>query len=191
MEETYEKILKAAFIVFSKEGYQKASVNKIIKAAGVSKGALYHYFKSKEELYLQVIEFYFRAMIEEIKKVDFSDIEILKEMGLINIKNYRRNQNTQKFTIDFFLQAMLNKKVRKKMNEYLNIFIQILKEKLESEKQKNIIKKDVDTGILAQKIFIMLDSLGMYISLETEVIEPEKIWIDFIENNILKCYTEG
>jgi AcrR family transcriptional regulator len=47
-----KKILKEALIEFSKEGYANASTNQIVRRAGVSKGSLFNYFGSKEELYL-------------------------------------------------------------------------------------------------------------------------------------------
>ena len=47
---TRRRILEAAAAVFEKEGYQAATVTEIIDRAGVTKGALYFHFPSKEEL---------------------------------------------------------------------------------------------------------------------------------------------
>ena len=48
--ERREAILQAALRVFAEEGYHSASISKVSKAAGVSKGLMYNYFESKEEL---------------------------------------------------------------------------------------------------------------------------------------------
>ncbi|MDG1332227.1 MAG: TetR/AcrR family transcriptional regulator [Crocinitomicaceae bacterium] len=48
--ERKEAILQAALHVFAEEGYHSASISKVSKAAGVSKGLMYNYFESKEEL---------------------------------------------------------------------------------------------------------------------------------------------
>ncbi|MEN8250384.1 MAG: TetR/AcrR family transcriptional regulator [Bacteroidota bacterium] len=48
--ESRKKILEAAFKVFAKDGYEAASMAMIAKEAGVSKGLIYNYFDSKEEL---------------------------------------------------------------------------------------------------------------------------------------------
>jgi len=45
-----EAIMDAALHVFAEEGYHSASISKVSKAAGVSKGLMYNYFESKEEL---------------------------------------------------------------------------------------------------------------------------------------------
>src|SRR5512136_610684 len=51
-EATRGKILRAAEKVFARKGYNAASVDDIVKESGLSKGALYGYFESKEELFL-------------------------------------------------------------------------------------------------------------------------------------------
>ncbi|WP_291207268.1 TetR family transcriptional regulator [Hyphomonas sp.] len=52
--ETREAVLRAARQLFASQGYSAASVTAIAEAAGVTKGALFHHFTSKEELFLQI-----------------------------------------------------------------------------------------------------------------------------------------
>lgn len=49
-QESMKKIMDAAFRLIAKKGYESASVAEIAAAAGVSKGLLYNYFKSKQDL---------------------------------------------------------------------------------------------------------------------------------------------
>lgn len=55
-ERTRERLLDAAFTVFSRHGVPGASIEAICEAAGFTRGAFYSNFSSKEELYLAVIE---------------------------------------------------------------------------------------------------------------------------------------
>ena len=55
-EERISAIVKAAIEVFSREGFRQAQMREIATIAGVSNGTLYHYFKSKEHLFLYVLE---------------------------------------------------------------------------------------------------------------------------------------
>jgi len=55
-EETRAKILESAIKLFSNQGFNKASVDDICKEAGISKGAFYHHFKSKQELFLALLD---------------------------------------------------------------------------------------------------------------------------------------
>ncbi|MFM9368662.1 ScbR family autoregulator-binding transcription factor [Streptomyces sp. Da 82-17] len=52
---TRQRILEAAASVFEKRGYQAATISEILSVAGVTKGALYFHFESKEHLALGVL----------------------------------------------------------------------------------------------------------------------------------------
>jgi len=54
-EKSKEKILNAAISLFSSLGYFSTSVSKIAKKAGVSKGLLYNYFESKDDLLTAIV----------------------------------------------------------------------------------------------------------------------------------------
>ncbi|HWM40698.1 MAG TPA: helix-turn-helix domain-containing protein, partial [Streptomyces sp.] len=45
-----QRLMAAATRLFSEQGYDRTSVQEIVEAAGVTKGALYHYFGSKDDL---------------------------------------------------------------------------------------------------------------------------------------------
>ncbi|OBG29097.1 hypothetical protein A5672_03435 [Mycobacterium alsense] len=55
-ETTRQKILDAAIDVFSEVGYAAAGLGEVIQRAGMTKGALYHHFDSKEALATTIIE---------------------------------------------------------------------------------------------------------------------------------------
>ncbi len=55
-ERTRERLLQAAFREIYRSGFQSASLDAILASAGVTKGALYHYFKSKQALGYAVVE---------------------------------------------------------------------------------------------------------------------------------------
>jgi AcrR family transcriptional regulator len=53
-----EKILKAAYTVFCTKGFYRTTTTTIAKKAGVSIGALYSYFRDKEDLFMAILERY-------------------------------------------------------------------------------------------------------------------------------------
>lgn len=57
-------IRDAALAEFAAHGFRDASLNRIIQAAGISKGSMYYYFDDKEELYSHVMREQFDALIE-------------------------------------------------------------------------------------------------------------------------------
>ncbi len=66
-EETRAKIMEAAVKLFSNQGYNKASVDDICAEAGISKGAFYHHFKSKQELFLALLDGWLQIIDQAIE----------------------------------------------------------------------------------------------------------------------------
>ena len=57
-----EKIVESARKLFAEKGYANTSIPDLVNAAGVTRGALYFYFKSKDELFGEVFERVLREM---------------------------------------------------------------------------------------------------------------------------------
>ena len=55
--DTRERILQAAFTVLSRQGYENTSIKDIAEEAGVAQGLIHYYFKSKQQLVLEVLAF--------------------------------------------------------------------------------------------------------------------------------------
>jgi len=64
--EKRERIISVCIAEFSKYGYETSSTNRIIAASGISKGSLFKYFESKEELYLYILELTASEMIADL-----------------------------------------------------------------------------------------------------------------------------
>jgi AcrR family transcriptional regulator len=63
-------ILDRSAELFSEHGYDRASMNRIAEACGVSKANLYHYYKDKNELLFDVIRFHLAELIEVVEAAD-------------------------------------------------------------------------------------------------------------------------
>ena len=64
--EKQEHIINAAFAVFGRQGYKKASVADIAEAAGIAKGMVTYYFGSKKNLYLHLAEIGQKILVDKI-----------------------------------------------------------------------------------------------------------------------------
>ncbi len=53
MNQTKEFILKTAFSLFLQKNYKAVTLKEIVDKTGLSKGAFYHYYTSKEKLFLK------------------------------------------------------------------------------------------------------------------------------------------
>ena len=89
-----DEILRAATDLFSEKGYHEVTMEEIAEEMGVSKGTIYNYFSSKENLYLEILKESFEAieelLHEEIENSDPATLKLRKLLATI-FTFYRRN----------------------------------------------------------------------------------------------------
>lgn len=74
-EERPQEITEAALAAFAEKGYAATRVDEVAKRAGVSKGLLYLYFKTKEELFKAVVRSFVMPRIDALTaSIDASDL---------------------------------------------------------------------------------------------------------------------
>ncbi len=64
-----KRLLEAALSLFSRKGYDGASVREIIEEAGVTRPVLYYHFKNKEDLFRQLVRKHLSEMVDEFEAV--------------------------------------------------------------------------------------------------------------------------
>ena len=87
-EKRINDITDAAMEIFLKKGYENTTMESIAKKAGISKGGLYHHFKSKD----MVLVFVNQKISEKLEKIAYESVEMpsVKEGLLFYIENYLR-----------------------------------------------------------------------------------------------------
>lgn len=120
------EILKTALELFSKKGYYATSIDDITKEAGISKGLVYTYFKSKEEIFFELAAHWDELMdnvsLEEALSRVISDDMSLSEK-LICVWDETVKQWTEedlvfaRIKFEFWLEASKNEELREKMKE--------------------------------------------------------------------------
>lgn len=89
------KILTAASEVFAQKGYDAATMQDIMEKCGLSKGAIYHHFKSKEEIMQALGDrmFFENNPFEAVeKRTDLNGLQKIKELLKINGSDIERNK---------------------------------------------------------------------------------------------------
>jgi len=85
-EDTKELILKTAYNLFLYNNYEAVTINSIIKATGLTKGGIYYYFSSKEEIFKAVVNVF---MIDNRKDI-LKEHSNLKELIQDTIDSVRK-----------------------------------------------------------------------------------------------------
>lgn len=91
------RIIKACIKEFGRFGYEKASTSRIIKSARISKGGLYEYIDSKEELYIYIAEVCFSRLYVYIEE------KIIEKQISLPPDILERFQLVAEIAIDFYI----------------------------------------------------------------------------------------
>ncbi len=182
MKETREKIIIQALNYFSENDYQNSSLNNIAKAIGITKGGIYHYFESKEDLFKASINYLFDTLGDIITEMVSSEREIgLKEFlhGFFSYDEIMRILN-EKHKINFiseyfnylYIVFLGFKKIPELRNRISEIYINSRKgmeAQLEYYKEKGMIRDDVDCKIFALQVFSMSEGLMLLASIDSTI----------------------
>lgn len=95
-DEQRELILQHAAALFAAQGYAATSMNQVATACGVSKAAIYHYVRDKNELLARVAEAHvlrLEAVVDEVRGLALPDTAHLNELIVRFVQEYAGAQN--------------------------------------------------------------------------------------------------
>ncbi|MBG9794502.1 TetR family transcriptional regulator [Paenibacillus dendritiformis] len=121
-QETRQLLIESAIEIFAQLGFHGASVDKIAEHAGFSKGAVYAHFKSKEELFLAILERQMQLQVGHIRQVierQHSISQFINAMDACFGSVKKRNRTWNMLYIEFLLYAMREEAVRHKWSRML------------------------------------------------------------------------
>jgi AcrR family transcriptional regulator len=128
-EERRSQIIESAIQVFAREGFAKTRMDDVAAEAGLSKGLLYWYFKSKEEIIIAIANLLFGAELSKLQKLmpDGKSARACLENFLeIYVVDLRAMLKMTPIIYEFYALAFRNQMVRRVMQEYLHRFVAIL-----------------------------------------------------------------
>ncbi|WLV25244.1 TetR/AcrR family transcriptional regulator [Aciduricibacillus chroicocephali] len=119
-EQKQNEIIKTSIRLFAEKGFYQTSVQDIVDACGMSKGAFYGYFSSKEALHIAIFKHYFkemRSVIESINKEDVTPREKLRKQMAAPLKSIRGQK-------EFFVMYLREQSfsINKELREFMEAF---------------------------------------------------------------------
>lgn len=171
--DTKEIILDKTFNLLLLKGFDGVSISDIQNYTGLSRGLLYHYFRSKEELFIQVTEKYFVHIFDfDLRKTkDYTVHEFVDFIG----KRFRRivktisditsemNNSSEVLLLNYhFLFYNVMQKDAIFRNKYIATIEKELigwENSLENSLRKKEIRTDIDIKSSAQQLFTLTDGI--------------------------------
>lgn len=161
-EETYENILEAAYGVFARRGYDAATIDEIAEVCGVSKGALYHHFASKEVLFATLIRKRYeepvRLVLSDEGGSEVLDLEATVRASVEAAWNHAlSDQTAQRLLTEVRTQAGRNPAVRQILEEVHHRSEGVIVGVLEQGKRAGVVRADLDCATACAVIAGMVD----------------------------------
>lgn len=169
MKELRNEILNKSFYQFLNRGYRACSLKDLEQATGLTKGAFYYYFKSKEEILKEGLERY-DTVIGDISEVEFQKIDSLKAyIEKVMAEKERRMAELQKLFNafifeEFYFQLVLEvehlfPKSRQKIDELFKNRLSRWEYMILKAKQSGEIGERLNTSVLARNLMSVSASM--------------------------------
>jgi AcrR family transcriptional regulator len=143
-DERKTQILNAAEQVFTKKGLDLARMDDIAEETGLSKGTLYLYFKSKDDLVIAILDRIFQSIFKQLdarKGSQLSATEAILQFTEEAIRDYKRMLRLMPVAYEFLALAFRNKTVQKALKQYFRHYMDVL---------VPIIQRGIDAGEFRQ-----------------------------------------
>ena len=128
-DERKNQILNAAEEVFTQKGLDLARMDDIAEETGLSKGTLYLYFKSKDDLIIAILDRIFQSAFGQLdmsKNAELSATEAINEFTEEAIRDYKKMLRLMPIAYEFLALAFRNKLVQKALKQYFEHYINVL-----------------------------------------------------------------
>jgi AcrR family transcriptional regulator len=160
-----EKLMHASVELFAEHGYAQTSVQQIVDAAGVTKGALYHYFKSKDDLLFDIYDRILSLQREHLDEIvargedPLRTIRLVCEDVIVTSIEWM-HEGTVFFRSQHMLTAARQQEVKRRRREYNDAFEAIL----ERGRAEGLFRTDIPPAIQIANFFSDVHYLGQWYS---------------------------
>jgi AcrR family transcriptional regulator len=163
VKERRRQIFEAAARVFAAKGFHSATVNEIAQEAGLGKGTIYEYVRSKKELLFLIIEEAHALLFEKIAEIEKMDIPPEEKLrGVIHIQLHILNQykDTARALVPAVEALGVSEEDKNRMHEiffnYSDRFGKILDDGIKSG-----VFREINTTLVMELLWICCAHWGM------------------------------
>ena len=182
-EKRQSQIMEAAMKVFTKKGFSSARMDDIVKESGLSKGAIYHHYNGKKDIFLALIahwetqtfpNFYSRNGKER------SAADTLRDFAKEIIKVFKKRSYVFHAEVEFWSLSNQDDEVRKRSQDLyekiINLFELVINKGI---REKEFIQ--VDTHMIAIYILSVFQGINWFCIFNDKKLKAENYIRDSIE----------
>lgn len=174
-EHTRQKIIEAATRLFAQKGFYGTSISDLTQAVGLTKGALYHHFKDKDDLFFAVVE-----SVQSIWEKSVGE-EVGSETNTLNQISRLFDRHAAMISENEFIclvmsnlmneMESLNPRFSSALEQIYEGFIQFVQNIIRQGQLNGDIKTDVDPMLLSLNIVGILKTIGCFPKLKSILVD--------------------
>ena len=176
--EVKERIIQSAVECFSKYGLDRTRMDDVAQKADLSKGTLYLYFKSKEDLFYVICENNLKVLKEQLSHIFSTTKEDLVSNAEQFYENFHKveKKESEKVFYEIIAESARNPKLQKLLYTQRIKTFNVVREYLDRQMEKGFFKKDTDTEAIASGFVALYDGLIASEFLGVSVNHSKRSW---------------
>ncbi len=179
--EIKEKIIQAAIESFAQTGYHRTKMEDIAKRLGLSKGTIYLYFKSKEDLFVAICEYNMQQGNKEDAELFVKKENVATDAEQIYDNIRRREQGNDRVMLEMVAESARNPKLRRAMYELHVKVHEHVMGGVRNKIEDGFLKKDADAASLAIALVALYDGLAVNRMLGVSDAANKKAWVTMLK----------
>jgi AcrR family transcriptional regulator len=184
MSNTKEHILFTALKLILTKGYGNVTMSELVNASGLSKGAFYHYFTSKDQIYHNTLDKYFFSYLNTFE-LTYNPEWSFKENLFNTLNQFLQFAKEIEFLIGpennmiSYYQTMLDasirsEKVKDKMIKFYEFYVQRIDEWIKIAQNNNEIHISLNSQVLSKHICGLMEGTMIIYSYQSKEKDIEK-----------------
>lgn len=176
-EQKRKRIAESAWRIIEEKGIEHASIRAVAHAAGVSPGALRHYFSTQDELLLFIVDYYLTRGIDRAEGLEISriPIEAAKEVLLQLLPMDTDNRTAAGVWWIFAIRSLASSALQAKKDELTDGLHHLTRTVLDLLAKADLLDSSIDIELETLRLAAVVEGLTILALLRPELYAPETV----------------
>jgi AcrR family transcriptional regulator len=184
IEARKSQIILAAWDCFARNGYHQTKMQDIAREAGLSAGAIYRYYASKEALLKAISERSLERDLDLLERARASEDEPIAALELLSLAmrslfEEPAFQTSARVTVELRPEFLRNEELKRGLKKNLRVMLAAVSLLISEAKRKGQIKQNVDPEALAMLALCFNEGLRQYRLVDPQTFKVERL-IDLV-----------
>lgn len=170
-------IAEAAWNIIENEGIEKVSIRRVAAEAGMSPGALRHYFSTKDEMLLFIIEYFIEEGKKRSDQKNWSKnpLQAVEEVLLELVPIDEQKKIEASVWWIFALRSLTSDVLKEKKDEMTNGTYDLANSMIKILTLKGILSDSVNTDLESSRLSALIEGLSFHALIRPDIYTPEKV----------------